>query len=333
MLLLLRFTFALFFSQSFAFLAKKLRVVSIVGLLTASLFFSITAFREAIVGAHLENFIALGNVGLIGLMFLAGLESSWHEIYKEKREALIIAVCAMLTPLFFGYCAFKFLLGFSTLTSLAGAICISITAEATKAQVLLELKKLKTRVGAAMMGAGIIDDLLGLLLFTGISYFLGSASLKEDSLILGVIVAFFAGILVQKIVGRQTRWLKKFERIVGQLIVPFFFIAVGLHFDASVLLLNPAILILTLVAALVGKLGGTLLTKPFVKMKWQQLHLIGWAMNSRGAIGLALALLAFRNGSIPIDLYSALVITALLSTFGFPFIATKMIRDNPKIMN
>ena len=60
-------------------------------------------------------------------------------------------------------------------------IAISITAEATKARVLLELKKLRTRIGSAMMGAGIIDDILGLVLFIIVTALFKKVYLKDES--------------------------------------------------------------------------------------------------------------------------------------------------------
>jgi Kef-type K+ transport system membrane component KefB len=85
--------------------------------------------------------------------------------------------------------------------------------------------------------------------------------------------------------------------------------------------------------AMAGKLAGTFLTKPFTKLNWKQLHLIGWGMNSRGAIELALALIAFRSALIPVELYSSLVIMALTTTLIFPFVITRMIKKEPGLMN
>jgi len=71
---------------------------------------------------------------------------------------------------------------------------------------------------------------------------------------------------------------------------------------------------------------GTLITYPFLDFTFRQLYLIGWAMNSRGAIEIALALIAFKEGLIPVDVYSSLIIMALVTTFTFPFIITRMIK-------
>ncbi|MBW3017960.1 cation:proton antiporter, partial [Candidatus Woesearchaeota archaeon] len=273
------------------------------------------------------------DIALLCLMFLAGLESSWRALYEERKDAIVITIFAALIPFIIGFAVFK-LLGFSLLVSSIVGICMSITAEATNARVLLDLSKLKTRVGAAMMDAGIFDDILGLSLFILITFLLKAAYLKEDLLIAGAILAFFVGIIVQKTIGRNKNPILKFvEKYLLILLVPFFFISMGIHFEPSSIFTSPYLLIIIIAIAITGKLAGTFLTKPFTKFSWKQLHLIGWGMNSRGAIELALALIAFRSALIPAELYSSLVIMALTTTLIFPFIISRMIRKNPKLMN
>ena len=99
------------------------------------------------------------------------------------------------------------------------------------------------------------------------------------------------------------------------------------------LVVNPVLLMSIIVIAIAGKMAGTFLTKPFTKFRWKQLYLIGWAMNSRGAVEMALALIAFRTKIIPLELYSSLVLMALVTTLIFPFMIMKMIRKDPKIMD
>jgi len=56
-------------------------------------------------------------------------------------------------------------------------------------------------------------------------------------------------------------------------------------------------------------------------------------MNSRGAIELAFALIAFRTDLISADIYSSLIIMALITTIAFPFVIAPIIRKNPRIMD
>jgi len=330
--LIITIILALLISYFFSLLAKRIKIPYVVALILTGLFIGFPFIRKSIIDPNTQFIFNLGDIALICLMFLAGLESSWRTFYDEKKDAIFIAVFAATVPFLLGFLLFQ-ILGFSLLTSLIAGICMSITAEATKARVLLELKKLKTRIGAAMMAAGIIDDILGLSFFILINYIFREFYFKENILIVVSIIAFFIGILVQKRLGRSHFKLKTFEQSLLWLIIPFFFISMGIHFDFNSLILNPFLVIMVIFVAMAGKLIGTLLTKPFLKLKWSQLHLIGWGMNSRGAVELALALIAFRINLIPAEVYSSLVIMALTTTLIFPFIIEFMIKKNPKIMN
>ena len=321
----------LLISHLVVLLAHKLKLAKVVGLLLVGLLLGYPPVRDLIIGAQSEIIFNLGDIALLALMFVAGLESSWREIYKEKSELLIVAIFAMVIPFLLGFVVLQ-MIGFSLAASLIGGICMSITAEATKAEVLLEFKKLKTKVGVTIMTAGIIDDLLGLAFFILIAHFFGELQLKENFFVVAVVAAFFAGIVVQKAIGRKHPWLKSFEQALNYFLIPFFFVAIGLHFDFGAVLLSPPILTTVFVVALVGKLAGTFLTKPFLSFNWKQLYLIGWAMNSRGAIEMAFALIAFNTGLIPVELYSALIVVAMFTTLLFPIMFVRILQKNPRIM-
>ncbi len=319
-------------SAFFVFVVQKLKFSGVVGLILGGLFFGIPMIKSSLVEPHTEFVFFLGDIGLLCLMFLAGFESSWKKIYHEKKDSFAISSLAAITPFLFSFVVFKSL-GFSTLVAVIIGISMSITAEATIADILLNMNKLKTKVGSAMMGAGIIDDLLGFIAFMILAHLFGEMAPKEYLFLLAVIVIFFLGISVRTYLHREHPFLKVLEKILMWLIVPFFFISVGLHFDMGVLIINPLILLLIIVVAIIGKIGGTFLAKPFTDLNWKQLHLIGWAMNSRGALEMALVLIAFRAGLLSTEIYSALIIMALVTTLMFPLIINQMIRRDPKIMN
>ena len=323
----------LLFSYLFTLVAKRIKIPSVVALIFAGLIVGFPFICKEIITPN-ENFIfILGDVGLICLMFLAGLESSWKILSMEKKDAFFISVFAAMVPFLLGFVIFL-LLGFSLEISLIAGIVMSITAEATNVGLLLELKKLRTRVGSAMVDAGIIDDVLGLVLFVTVTVLFRTAYVEEDiSIIVEAIIAFFIGAILPTDAIEKKSWARYMENILIWIIVPFFFVSMGMHFDLYSLFLNPILLILILVIAISGKIIGTLLTKPFTNFKLKQLYLIGWGMNSRGAIELAIVLIAFRTGLIPVELYSSLVVMALVTTIIFPFVVTRMIKKDPQIMN
>ena len=311
---------------------QKLKLPGVIGLILGGLVLGLPPVKEVLVEPHTELIFFLGDIGLLCLMFLAGFESSWKKIYHEKKDSLAISLFAALTPFVLGFVIFK-VLGFSFITATVVGIGMSITAEATIAEILLETGKLKTRVGSAMMGAGIIDDIFGFLAFIFLTYLLGIQDPGGYVFLLVVIAVFFLGIGVRTFAKKENHLVQSIRKALMWLVVPFFFLSVGLHFDIGSLAISPLPLLLIVGVALVGKIGGSLLAKPFTDLSWKQLHLIGWAMNSRGAIEMALALIAFRVGLLSSEMYSGLIIMALVTTLIFPFVMNYLMKKDPKIMN
>jgi Kef-type K+ transport system membrane component KefB len=134
------------------------------------------------------------------------------------------------------------------------------------------------------------------------------------------------------LLGREKLVVLKVEKFLLTFLIPFFFIGMGIHFSFESLFLKPWLLIVVIVLAIFGKIAGSMLAKLFTQLSWRQLHLVGWGMNSRGAVELALALLALQAGLIEIDVYSSLVIMALVTTLIFPIVLRRMLQKNPNIM-
>ena len=332
MMLIVTLIICLLASFLFTFLAKKLNSSVVVGLIVSGIILGSPLVKSILLEPNTDFILKLGDFGFFTLMFLAGMEISWCMLYEERKEAAAVAFFAAFIPLLLGISIFL-ALGFSLFTSLAVGISMAITAEATKARVLLELNKLNTQVGSLMMGAGIIDDVFGLSLFALVSYlFTGNIATKEFTNTMVAISAFFLGILVHKFIGREKSIVTYIEKYLLLFLIPFFFIGMGIHFNFQSLILDPWLLIVIISIAIAGKIIGSLFAKPFTVLSWKQLYLVGWGMNSRGAVELAIAFLALRSGLVSVHIYSSLVIMALTTTIIFPFIFRRMIKKDPQIM-
>jgi len=253
-------------------------------------------------------------------------------LYSERKDSLVLAVITFLISFFIGFFTLYFF-GFSLTTSLIVGVAMSITAEATRAKVLIDLRVLKTRVGSALMGAGILDDLFGIVIFTSIMLFLSKGSFYNSFLLGGVILSFFLGIVFQKYLGIKHICSITLQKMMGWLIIPFFFISIGLNFNFDSLIFNPVLLSGIVFLGFFSKFIGSFASKRFINFSWKQVYLISWAMSSRGSIELALALLALRASLISQEIYSSLIIMALVTTLLFPFVIIRMVKKNKKIMD
>jgi Kef-type K+ transport system membrane component KefB len=144
-----------------------------------------------ITSSHLEEVIhELGEIGVLLLMFLAGLELHLSDLRKNTRVALFAGVLGVIVPVGLG-----FLVGELFGMDLAHALFLGLTLGATSvsisAQVLMELKVLRSKVGLGLLGSAIFDDILVILLLsTAVAFLSGGGSLVQILLVFGKMILF-----------------------------------------------------------------------------------------------------------------------------------------------
>lgn len=112
----------------------------------------------------------LSRYGIIFLLFMVGLESSVHELRKTGKESMRVAFIGVIAPMILGFIAAYFLLPEASLrVDIFVAATLSATSIGITAGVLKEMKKLKTREARTILGAAMIDDILGLIILAIVS--------------------------------------------------------------------------------------------------------------------------------------------------------------------
>lgn len=101
----------------------------------------------------------ISQIGVILLMFIAGLETDIEEFKKTGKASALVGVAGIIFPLTIGFGA-GYLLKLSTLESLFLGLLLSATSVSISVQALKEMGKLKSREGATILGAAVIDDIL-----------------------------------------------------------------------------------------------------------------------------------------------------------------------------
>lgn len=101
---------------------------------------------------------------------MVGLESSVEELKHTGRESIQVAVLGVLAPIFLGFIVAHLLLpAASYKVDLFVAATLSATSVGITARVLAEMKKLRTREARTILGAAMIDDILGLIILAIVS--------------------------------------------------------------------------------------------------------------------------------------------------------------------
>lgn len=142
----------------------------IVGALLAGLFLGPTGFG-IVQNTDLLN--QLASLGVIFLMFHAGLETDTKELKQMGPAALCIAILGVILPLVGGTVIYGKFFGVTDHLEMLKAIFTGVVLTATSVSItveaLREMGKLNTKVGSAILGAALIDDILGIIILTIVS--------------------------------------------------------------------------------------------------------------------------------------------------------------------
>lgn len=110
----------------------------------------------------------LAEIGVILLLFEVGLETDLQELAGVGAPALSVALLGMVLPFLGGFFLTR-ILGHSTLVAIFVGAALTATSIGITARVLSELKVLSTREGQIILGAAIVDDVLGLVVLAVVS--------------------------------------------------------------------------------------------------------------------------------------------------------------------
>ena len=144
--------------------------------------------------------VKAAEIGVIILMFNAGLDTDLEELKTTGFASFIIAVIGVIVPLVGGIgCYLIFANNPADANNMLKAAFIGVVLTATSVSItvetLREMGKLKSKVGTAILGAAVIDDILGIVVLTGFT-----APTVQPLLVFGRIAAFFVFVLVVGIV-------------------------------------------------------------------------------------------------------------------------------------
>lgn len=165
-------------------LSRKIKMPEVLGALVAGVLIGPSIFN---IIEYDSNLTLLSNLGVILLMFLAGLETDLEKLKKAGLSAFLIACGGILLPLMLGTLFTDLIISNLTESAFIGVI-LTATSVSITVQTLNEIGKLNSQAGINILGAAVIDDILGLII---ISFFLTFADSQKGSVTasLGITVA------------------------------------------------------------------------------------------------------------------------------------------------
>jgi Kef-type K+ transport system membrane component KefB len=137
-----------------------------------------------------ETIHELGELGVLLLMFIAGLELHLNELTRSTKVSALAGTLGVLLPVGLGW-GLGVLFGLEGEAALFLGLTLGATSVSISAQTLMELKVLRSRVGLGLLGAAVFDDVLVILLLSGfLAVVEGTGTVLGLLLILGRMAAF-----------------------------------------------------------------------------------------------------------------------------------------------
>ncbi len=156
--------------------------------------------------------LELAELGVIFLMFTAGLEVDLEGMLKSGRVAVLAGSLGVFAPILVG-AGVAGLFNYPLPISIFIGITLSATSVSISAQTLLELGVLRSREGLALLGSAVIDDVLAILI---LSIFLavtseGGTGVSSIGLVLVRMIVFFvvAAFLGARLIPRLAHWIEE----------------------------------------------------------------------------------------------------------------------------
>ena len=140
-------------------IARRIRIPAVVGQILIGIVLAPAALGWLQGGHTIE---VLSEIGVILLMFLAGLESDLGVLKKNFKPALLVALAGVIVPLlvFWGVTT---MMGYAFSTAIFYGIVFAATSVSITVEVLQEYGKLSTKAGSIILGAAVVDDILAVL--------------------------------------------------------------------------------------------------------------------------------------------------------------------------
>ena len=183
-------------TKAMGVLSERVHMPQVVGALVAGVLLGPSVFGFV---SETDFLVKTSEIGVIMLMFLAGLDTDLVELKKTGFASFIIAVIGAALPLIGGTICYEIFFRdvvdpMDFLKALFIGVVLTATSVSITVETLREMGKLKGKVGTAVLGAAVIDDILGIIVLTVITGF-ADPSVKPIR-VMGNIVLFFVFIAI-----------------------------------------------------------------------------------------------------------------------------------------
>jgi len=184
-----------------------------------------------------EIISVLAELGVIILLFEIGLESDLKELQKVGWQAAIVAVVGVVAPFALGTVGLMSLFHVAALPAIFAGAALTATSIGITSKVLSELGQLRSREGQIIVGAAVMDDVLGIIVLAVVASLAktGDVSLTNVAILIASATGFLLGaILIGRGFNQVFGSIADRLQTRGNLVIPALTFALALAFVAQV---------------------------------------------------------------------------------------------------
>lgn len=186
-------------AKLFGELAERLGQPAVLGELAGGVLIGVSGLD--LVHPHDVTIHLLSELGVILLLFLIGLETDLRKLMRVGGSATAVAIVGVALP-FIGGALFAHFLGFRLMVAVFLGAALTATSVGITARVLSDLGHLQDRESQVVLGAAVVDDIIGLVLLTVVGTLAGGGELT----FLGIgriLVTAFGFVILAILIGSQ----------------------------------------------------------------------------------------------------------------------------------
>ena len=176
-------------AKLFGYLATRIRMPAALGQLVGGIIIGPSILHLV---SYSEDVHLISELGVVLLLFLAGLETDVEEFKRVGVPAFFVAIGGVAVPFLLGYISALFF-GYSKVQALFLGGVLTATSVGLTASILMEMKRLRGKEGTTILAAAVVDDVLGIVILTILVALNTKGHVYMDDLLilLGEVVFFF----------------------------------------------------------------------------------------------------------------------------------------------
>jgi len=172
-----------------------------------------------------DNLQAVSQLGLFALLFLTGLESELDELIAVGTQATTVAVTGVVLPFALGTAGLYYLFHVPLFPAIFAGAAMTATSIGITASVFGELKFLRTREGQTVIGAAVLDDILGIVILAVVVALAGGQSFSIGPILklMAAAVVFVAvALFLSRTAAPIFDWILDHLKAPGEVVVAGF---------------------------------------------------------------------------------------------------------------